>query len=81
MSRPEAVDMSALRARLSYISTTRDAFEGSLYLHTLGCAFLASDNDTAEETLALENLYQEQAELERVDGHAVLTGLLLVERS
>lgn len=78
MSRPEAVDLNALRVRLAYVSATRNAFEGSLYLHALACCYLASDNDTAEETLALENIYQEQAGVEDVDAHDLLAALMLV---
>lgn len=78
MSRPEAVDLSALRARLAHISTTGQGLEGSLYLQTLACCYLASDNDTAEETLALENIYQEQAGVEEVDANGLLLALLLV---
>jgi hypothetical protein len=78
VSQPEAVDLIALRARLAYVSTTRDALEGSLYLHALACCYLASDNDTAEETLALENIYQEQAGVEAVNPNDLLLALLLV---
>jgi hypothetical protein len=79
MSQPAAVDLIALRARLAHISTTRDAFEGSLYLHALACCYLASDNDTAEETLVLENIYQDQAGIEDVDANDLLMALLLVQ--
>jgi hypothetical protein len=78
VSRPEAVDLIALRARLAHISTIGEGLEGSLYLQTLACCYLASDNDTAEETLALENIYQEQAGVEEVDANGLLMALLLV---
>lgn len=79
MSRPEAIEVSKLRARLVSVLVDEPNAEGSLYLHVLGCCYLACDEESPDEAGALEALFTTQAEIESVDSDDLLTGLCLAE--
>lgn len=79
MSRLEAINMVALRARLEHALRLGLAHEGSLYLLVLCCAFLSCDERSVGELQMLESVYYSQAEAEDVDGDELLTAVLLVE--
>ena len=77
MSRLSALDLEALRGRLEYSMRFDVRHVGSLYLYALACCYLASDNDTASETLALENIFQEQAKAEGSASDVIINALLM----
>ena len=79
MSRLEAIDLGALRARLEHALRLDVMHGGSLYLLVLCCAFLACDERSVGELQMLESVYYSQAEAEGVDGDDLLTAVLLVE--
>lgn len=78
MSRPEAIDVEALRARLEYALRFDVQHEGTLYLRVLACILLACDKQSDAEEATLEALYYQQASFEDVDGDDVLTESCLV---
>jgi hypothetical protein len=77
MSRPEAVDDVALRARLVSVLLDEPLAPGSLYLRTLICAHLACDEESDDEQLAIETLYTEQARIEGVDVKTLVDAIVL----
>jgi hypothetical protein len=76
VSRPEATDEIALRARLLYIAVTHDV-DGSAYMRTLGALLLSCDEESEQEAAAVEALFDTQATIEGVDGDAVLVNLCM----
>lgn len=74
MSRKSAIDEPALRARLA--CALEPGADGSLYLRTLCCAYLACDSEAEAEELALQTLFKEQARLEDVDDDEILNELI-----
>lgn len=77
MSRPEALDVETLRGRLEHALRFDVAHEGSLYLNALACVYLACDEQSTDESAALESLMGEQARIEGVDSDEVLTDLCM----
>ena len=81
MSRPDAIDSETLRGRLAHALRFDVAHDGSLYLNTLACAYLACDEDSIDESAALEALLTSQAQIEGVDSDEVLSDLCLAVQS
>jgi len=79
MSRLEAVDLGALRMRLSHALRLDMEHEASLYLMAVAACFLACDAASPGELGMLESIYYQQAAAEGVDGDDLLTAVLLVE--
>jgi hypothetical protein len=77
MSRPEAIDLETLRGRLEYALRFDVAHDGSLYLNAMAVVYLACDEQSTDESAALEALVTTQAEIEGVDSDDVLTALCL----
>jgi hypothetical protein len=77
MSRPEAIDVETLRGRLEYALRFGVEHEGTLYLKALACVYLACDDESPDESAALEALLTTQAQIEGVDSDDVLTALCL----
>lgn len=75
VSKPASIDEPALRARLN--ASLDSSGPGSLYLRVLCCVYLACDEDSEDEELALQSLMKEQARLEGVDEHALTEELIL----
>jgi hypothetical protein len=68
---------NAQRARLQFAAQSlanEHAPVGSLFLYTLGCAFLSAP-DASDFESTLERLFLDQADKEEVDGDEILTAL------
>jgi hypothetical protein len=70
------IDDERLRGCLEHALRFDVAHDGSLYLNTLACAYLAAP-ESAEPVLSRE--FHLQCEAEHVDGDHALTALLLVD--
>lgn len=79
MSRLEAIDLGALRARLSFALRLDVEHEGSVYLLALAACFLACDDASPGELGMLESIYYQQAAAEDLDGDDLLTAVAMVE--
>lgn len=93
MSNPALIDNVRLAARLAAASRIANQFDCSLYLVTLGCAYLAETSDDDDEDAddiaiggtyvveadALQALFENQMALEEVDGGAVLDALTKID--
>jgi hypothetical protein len=53
------------------------AHDGSLYLNALACVYLACDEESPDESAALEALFTTQAQVENVDSDEILTALCM----
>jgi len=76
-------DEKTLRAQLKAASEagqpSSDLPVGSVYLYTLGCAFLGAPEEDEGVTSVLFELFERQAELEGVDADEAFDALGLIE--
>lgn len=77
MSRLEAIDLGALRARLTHALRLDVHQEASVYLLAVAACWLACDAASIGELGMLEAIFYQQCEAEGLDGDELITTLLL----
>lgn len=79
MSRLEAIDLGALRARLAHALRLDLHHDASVYLLAIGALYLAATPESFAELGLWASLFDLQAQLEGVNGAEVLAVLGNVE--